>query len=362
MAASASSSLTFIIAFWAISQTALAMSSGDQLTDNSQKVTVAQASSLLFYPEKKATALVSSINHAKVPAQIAAQVLSVNVQLGSSVNQGQVLVNLDCQDKTIYLAKQKSQLATTQAQLQLAKRNFERSVQLKKDGHIGEAELDESEIKVTVTQEQVNQVIQEKKSAELAVQRCQVVAPFNGMVTERMVNEGDYVNTGDPLVKVLEQDNLEIAAQIPIDQMKSLAQAGAYYFINNESKYPINIKHVVNFVASNSRSQVVTFTISPKEHEAILAGMNGMVSWQSKRSYLPAHLLTQRHGQYGIFVVTKKAGTEVNTAKFIALPNAQEGRPFELVLDNNQTVIVDGRHRVNDGMAVTFNNAKQQLK
>jgi RND family efflux transporter MFP subunit len=321
---------------------------------HSQKVTIESANSLLFYPEKKATALVSAINHAQVPAQISAQVSNITVQLGNSVKKGQVLVNLDCQDNNIYLAKQQSQYVVAKAQLHLAKRNFERSVQLKKNRHIGEAELDESEVQVVVATEQVAQVAQEKKSADLAVQRCQVLSPFDGIVSARLISEGDYVNTGQALVKVLETNNIEVEAQIPLNQIEMFLQAGGYYFITQEEKHPIEIKNIVDFVANNSRSQVVTFSLNTTdENKSIMPGMNGMVSWQSKRSFLPAHLLTQRQGLYGIFV-TEKSG-DLTLAKFIKLPDAQEGRPFELAIKKEQNIIVDGRHRVNDGTTVIVN-------
>ena len=152
--------------------------------------------------------------------------------------------------------------------------------------------------------------------------------------------------------------------------MSNFRQAGQYHFISHGEKHPINLKNIVSFVTRNSRSQVVTFsidnnlkghigktdkaTVTVNGNQRILAGMNGMVSWQSKRNFLPAHLLTQRKGRLGIFVTEKKV--EQTLAKFIELPNAQEGRPFELVIDKAQDIIVDGRHRVNIGSLVTVNN------
>jgi len=327
--------------------------------NNVQKVTVERAEQLLFYPEQKATAISKAINHAQVPAQISAQVASINVRLGDLVEKNEVLVSLDCQDKKIDLTRQQSLQFAAKAQLSLARRDLERSEQLKKNRHIGEAELDESEVSVTVAQEKLRQVNSDEKSASLVVQRCEVIAPFAGVVSARLVSEGDYVNTGQPLVKILEKDNIEIEAQIPLDQISNFRQAGQYHFISHGKKHPIQVRNIVDFVASNSRSQVVTFSLINKllnkSNSPVLAGMNGMVSWQSKHSFLPAHLLTQRKGRYGIFVTEKKADQII--AKFIELPNAQEGRPFELVMDKNKGVIVDGRHRINIGSLISVSHA-----
>ena len=351
-------SLTLFASLFFISNTVFANNSpentvpanGSQL-NNSQKVSTELASSLLFYPERKATALVNPINHAQVPAQISAQVLSVNARLGDSVTKDQMLVGLDCRDRDIYLAKQQSQYAVSQAKLHLAQRNYDRAVQLKKNRNIGEAELDAKEVEVVVAKEAVAQVEQAKKSASLAVERCQIMSPFDGVITQRLVSEGDYVDIGQPLLKVLEQNNLEVQAQIPVEQLASFNQAGQYHFVRDGQKTPLVLNNIVGFIAANSRSQLVTFTITPNNSPKILAGMNGMVSWQSKRSFLPAHLLTQRQGRYGIFVI--ETNNDQQLAKFIELPNAQEGRPFQLVIANEQHIIVDGRHRVTAGKQVS---------
>ena len=327
--------------------------------NNVQKVTIERAEQLLFYPEKKATAISKAINHAQVPAQISAQIVSINVRLGDVVKKNEVLVSLDCQDKKIDLTRQQSQKVAAKAQLSLTNRSLKRAIQLKKNRHIGEAELDESEVNVTVAQEKLRQVNSDEKAAALAVQRCEVIAPFAGVVSARLVSEGDYVTTGQSLVEVLEKDNIEIEAQIPLDQMSNFSQAGQYHFVSHGKKHPVKVRNVVDFVASNSRSQVVTFSLKNQSlgnsTNPVLAGMNGMVSWQSKRSFLPAHLLTQRKGRYGIFVTEQKADQTI--AKFIELPDAQEGRPFELVIDQEQNVIVDGRHRINIGTLVSVSNA-----
>lgn len=328
-----------------------------------QSVSIESASSLLFYPEKKSTALVKSINHTQVPAQIAAQVANINVQLGSVVAKGQVLVTLDCQDNTINLRKQDAEQAVAKAQYLLAKRNFDRAVQLKRNRHIGEAELDESEVNVTVTHERLQKVNAEQSAASLAVKRCQVVSPFAGLVTERLVSEGSYVTIGQSLIKVLEKNNIEIEAQIPLDQMNNLHQAKRYYFIssgrNNVEKTPLVVKNIVDFVKPNSRSQVVTFSVqatnlTDSANQKVLAGMNGMVSWQSQHSFLPAHILTQRNGRYGIFVA--KAQGDTIMAEFIELPNAQEGRPFALSIAKDTDIIIDGRHRITANTPVIVSN------
>ena len=250
-----------------------------------QKVSVERAEQLLFYPEKKATAIVQSINHAQVPAQIAGQVNEITVQQGTKVAKGQVLVKLDCQDNDFKLSQANYREVSSAAKLQQAKRSLTRTHKLKASKHVGEAELDTSELDVIIAKQKLLQAKSEQKESLLAVQRCQIVAPFAGVVTERFVNEGDYVNKGQALVKVLQRNNLEIAAQIPVEQMNNFTQGINYYFDSHGKSYPVKIKNIVDYIEINSRSQIVTFTVST---DKIIAGMSGMIRWQAKSSYLPS--------------------------------------------------------------------------
>ncbi|MGB0936057.1 MAG: efflux RND transporter periplasmic adaptor subunit [Colwellia sp.] len=327
---------------------------------------------LIFYPEKKATAFVKPINHALVPAQISAQVNHVNVLIGDKVKSGQVLVNLDCQDKEIILARQYSQYALSQAKLEFAQRNYDRSLKLKKNKNIGEADIDASKVEVTIAKETLANALLDKQSASLSVSRCKIVAPFDGVVTQRTISEGDYVNVGQGIIQVLQLNNLEVEAQIPIEQLDDFQQAHQYYFIKGIKKTPLKVNNIVDFISMNSQSKIVTFssynissavdktpTIDTLE---LVAGLNGMVSWYSKQGFLPSHLLTQRNGQYGIFIAESDKSNETNkykVAKFIPLPQAQEGRPFKIDLPKNTQVIIDGRHRVNQNDSLQINTLEE---
>jgi RND family efflux transporter MFP subunit len=59
--------------------------------------------------------------------------------------------------------------------------------------------------------------------AQLDVDRCRIVAPFSGQVEEVMVEVGDSVRIGSPLVRLLSPDRLEIPLQVPVSRRLELA-------------------------------------------------------------------------------------------------------------------------------------------
>lgn len=310
-----------------------------------QKVSTAKAKDLFFYPQKDATAVAKALNHAKVPTQISAQVTAILVQRGDTVSKGQLLVQLDCQDNELTLAHANSVWLTAKAQLSLSERNLQRAIRLHNNKNIGEAELDNSQVTTEVAKLKVAELNVNVKAQQLAVQRCDIYSPFDGTVTNRLVSEGDYVATGLPLLSVVEKNNIEIQAQVPVSQLSDLMNGQQYQFINANHAIDINLKNIVNFIETNSQSQIVSFSVP---NNSVIAGAEGMINWHSQTPFFPAHLLTQRKEQYGIFIVNQ------NKAKFIAVETAQEGRPFSVSLEGNSQIIIDGRHRVTNDEAVTF--------
>jgi hypothetical protein len=76
---------------------------------------------------------------------------------------------------------------------------------------------------------------------------------------------------------------------------------------------------------------------------APLVGQTGQLVWYLTGRSLSADLVTKRAGQLGVFVAQN------NQAKFIPLPDAQEGRPVAIETNPNWQVIVGGRERLQDG-------------
>ena len=61
---------------------------------------------------------------------------------------------------------------------------------------------------------------------------------------------------------------------------------------------------------------------------------------------IPAEFLLRRDRQIGVFILAQ------DKAEFVALPDAEEGRPAELAMPSHTLLIDEGRQRLDDGDAV----------
>ncbi len=64
----------------------------------------------------------------------------------------------------------------------------------------------------------------EKKLAQLDVRRTQVRPPFNGVLSEVMVEKGQYMRVGDPLVKLTNYEQIEVPVALSLNDYAKLAR------------------------------------------------------------------------------------------------------------------------------------------
>jgi RND family efflux transporter MFP subunit len=297
-------------------------------------VTVKPLESLQIDPLHSAPATVISLNHSQLSAQISARIEQIVVQVGQQVKQGDKLVQLDCSDSK--LAEQDAKARQT-----LARKELKRAKSLRRSNSLPETDFNKAETELI----QANVVI---KQTRLQVQRCEITAPFNGVVTDRQASEGELATAGTPILRLLDTQRLEVSAQVPAKQSANMASATTLHFRNDAAQYPLTLRTVTPRINTKARNQEVRLSFTDSK---ALPGSAGRLQWQSEQAHLPADMLVQRDGQTGVFILQE------NTAHFVAIDTAHIGYPAPAEsLPGNAQIIVDGRLGLADGDAVSVIN------
>ncbi|OOZ36507.1 hypothetical protein BOW51_06735 [Solemya velesiana gill symbiont] len=76
---------------------------------------------------------------------------------------------------------------------------------------------------------------------------------------KRHAGEGEWINTGQPLLQLLDNRRLEVSAQVPVDQVESLKSAARISLETNHTHYPLQIRLVVPAVEARGRNREVRF-------------------------------------------------------------------------------------------------------
>ncbi|WP_426358525.1 efflux RND transporter periplasmic adaptor subunit [Pseudocolwellia sp. HL-MZ19] len=312
-----------------------------------------EASELLLHPTRSSPALVIALNHSVIPAQTSGVVTKLMVNVGDQVLKGEILATLDCQINTLNHNSEFAQYNQLYSELLFKKRELVRGRSLLKQKNIGEAELD----RLNNAVENTRGLLQAKKAAVdnalLNVERCNIKAPYDGVVTKRVANLGEMIDFGRPLVELIEDKRLEVSAKIASSDAESFHQAKIYNVDINGEFYPVTLRAYLPLIEENARSREARFLFVDKQ---AVAGDTGRLRWENPLPYLPAYLLQKRKGKSGYFVV------ENNKAKFITVEQAEEGRPITYELAPSTQIITEGRQGLEDGDAVKLANPSNKAR
>lgn len=138
-----------------------------------------------------------------ISAEVSGFVRKIFFQDGEYVNQGQILFQLNDEVES-------SQLAEAQANLQLQQSLYRKNKALYQKQYASRQALEDVSAALKKAQARVNEI-----SAQL--NKKQIVAPFSGILNDRQVNVGGYVAAGNPLVTLINKENLEVNYWLPAE-------------------------------------------------------------------------------------------------------------------------------------------------
>ena len=327
-----------------------ALFAADNITNQliATSVTTQSVQSLVFYTSRNAPASTQALNHSQVPAQIDALVNAMLVRVGDKVTKGQQLALLDCTQATLNVNAQQAQYQQHKINYQFQQRQLKRGNNLAKRKIIGEVELDQINTSMLSARALLSAQQSRVDQALLNQTRCKIIAPFNGMVTKRLVNEGEMVAPGRSIILLVQLDNVEVTANVALNDTQSFTQAKSFYFESSDQQYPLTRRILLPLVLDQTRSRQARLNFSK---QSAMPGLTGRLIWVAATAHLPANMLQQRGDHYGVFVVIDQH------VKFIALADAQAGRPIAINIGHQWTdypLAIEGRHGLLDGQAVSI--------
>ncbi|MBX7541460.1 efflux RND transporter periplasmic adaptor subunit [Qipengyuania sphaerica] len=155
------------------------------------------------------------------------RVVSVPVDAGSWVRQGQVLAVIDRSVQTQQAQSAAAQIQVARADAELAQSNLDRALQLVERGFVSKADVD----RLTATRDAANARVRVAQAQLRELQarnaRLNIVAPSAGLVLERNVEPGQTVSGGSmPLFTIAKGGEMEMLAQLGETELASM-KAGA---------------------------------------------------------------------------------------------------------------------------------------
>ena len=167
---------------------------------------------------------------ADLRAEVSAVVLAVLKENGDPVKRGDLLVRLDQTSiRDSLTAADASARAADQA-FEQAERQYQRMATLKQTGVVSTQQLEDVEIRRNSAQSDRAAAHTRVVTARQQLERTEVRAPFNGIVSDRKVSAGDTAAVGKELLKVIDPSSLRFEGLVSADSVGQLKAGQHVWF------------------------------------------------------------------------------------------------------------------------------------
>jgi len=191
--------------------------SGEPVHDPSEAplpVQVATAEALAQPAFVAAAGVVRPVRRARMGTRQAGTVAAVLVEAGDRVTAGQEILRVDSRDLEASRAAALKQRDTAQETLEQATRNRDRFRRLYEQGLVAKIRLEEAELRAERAESALGRAEAELAAIEVNLDYARLRAPFPGVVSEILAEEGSFVAPGMPLVVFEDRARLEVEAGV----------------------------------------------------------------------------------------------------------------------------------------------------
>ncbi len=281
-------------------------------------VTVQRLGDLLIDSELRAPATVISANRALVTSEVSALIQDVPVDVGDTIRKGEVLVVLDDDNNRLMLTQAKARLAALKAQIAQARHRLDKAEELLEKNFVSDDELLARQTDLAVLEANVQEQDVFVRIQELALSRTTIKAPFDAAIVERQAQVGSYAMPGTVLMTIVQTDGREIDAEIDPRYAVALPAVSDIRFVSQGREWRVELARLSSVIDTDTR--ILRARLKFPDDPAPI-GLTGELVWSEATGLLPVAQIVQRGSTLGVFIANS------DSARFVPIPGAQEGRP-----------------------------------
>ncbi|MCY4451373.1 MAG: efflux RND transporter periplasmic adaptor subunit [Immundisolibacterales bacterium] len=315
--------------------------------------------------------------HGTVAATIGGPVAEVAVRIGDRVQAGDVLIVLARDLPEARLAQKKAdesleaaRVRTAEAEVDLVRQELERLERLKNSSAFPKAAFEDKRQELVRRRSRVREAAAalaragvQRRMAEIELERITVRAPYPGVVTARRTAPGGYVKAGDPVVTLVDDQHLEVEADVPADRLAGLSLGTEVNVeLDDGIVYPATVRAIVPDENPLTRTRPVRFTprfdpgpdaVRPAPNQSVVVRVP--IAGPEIAASVHKDAVVSRGGRSLVYVVEGAPQAARAEVRAIRIGESAGGR-FVVTegLDAGELVVVRGNERINPGQAIRY--------
>lgn len=213
------------------------------------------------------------VQRAVLSAEVSGNIESVAVSIGDPVDLGQLLVQIRTATLIFELNAAKNTAASARAQVELAESEANRARTLSGRGVTSAASVEQSEGSLANLRAALAAQEEQVRAAELRLMDASVKSPFKGVVSERSVDPGEYVNVGTALVSVVDPSLMRLEAKVPVASAEDIRPDQIVRVVSPTGQEMTGQVRSVSPVTSEGSRSLRVFVDIPNPEGKLLGGM-----------------------------------------------------------------------------------------
>ncbi|MGA2103737.1 MAG: efflux RND transporter periplasmic adaptor subunit [Candidatus Sulfotelmatobacter sp.] len=296
----------------------------------------------------------AAIQGVTVSADLPGTIDKIHFESGQWVKEGDILVELDTR-------QERAQLASLEAQRDLAKINYDRAQELVKAGVISRSDYDSATAQQKATEAQVG-------DTRAAIARKTIHAPFSGVLGIRQVSLGQYLAAGQAIVSLQSLSPIYVNFGVPQQDTAKVIPGRVIRITNNELPgmgFTGRITALDSVISEQTRNIQVQATVTNKDNK-LRPGMFVEVELPvgQPREVVPLPASAINYAPYGdsVFVVVDMKDAKGNSYRGVRQQIVKiEGSRGDQVaitsgLNPGDEVVSSGVFRLRNGAPIQVNN------
>ena len=230
------------------------------------------------------------IEQSKLAFEIPGKINKINVDVGDSVIQGQILAKLDNREA---LAKANQ----ARASYDLSKQVLERFENLREQGHISIQDLDKAKSDFIIAKSQY-------EFFKVKLEQTNLVSPFNGVIQNRFLDTGTVINSGIPILEIIDSNYVEAHISVPVIYLEDMQINQEYDFEFDGEIVKATFTKLAPMSPGGSNSRLAIFKFSEFFNPGSIANLQLKISKQAKGTWVPLKSLSQSdQGLWTIYTI-----------------------------------------------------------
>ena len=278
-----------------------------------------------------------AVQQSKVAFQIGGKIQTISVDIGDKVEKGSVLAELDNRE---ILAN----LNQADAKYKLAEQLLERFKDLKAQGHISIQELDKAESDFAVAKSQ-------QDFYQVKLEQTKILAPFNGLIQSRYLDEGTVINPGLPILEIIDSEKVEAHIAMPLNLVNKVSLKETYTFNLNGKSVLGTLKRLSPMSLGGSNNRLAIFEFNTFFVPGAVINLELEIYENARGTWIPIKALSQSDG--GLWsVYTVDRSNKINKELVEVIYYEGTNAFVSGTLKNGDQVIKGGATKVIEGQLI----------